>query len=313
MSSSRLLRGKQCADFCAAQPDREFFSLSAISPLPGRNVVVCGAQPEDAHVRFAKIPISTGTSRHYAEHGDAGGEAIVFLHGWPDSWFSFSSVAEGLPRQHRAFLVDQRGFGESDRPEHGFTIGDFAADVAAFLDAVSVERATIVGHSFGTFVARQVAMAHPERVERLVLVGTGWLGSNPVLREVYASLHDLRDPVPLEFAREFQAGTAYAPLPESFFERIVVESLKLPARLWRETLGALMEYDDVKDLAAIKPPTLLLWGNRDALFPREDQDRLAATIPRARLRIYGQIGHCPNWECPSEVAADLSAFMTEPR
>ncbi len=262
-------------------------------------------------MRFAKRSLGNGLQLHYAEQGDDSGEAIVFLHGWPDSWFSFSRVVESLPGQHRSLLLDQRGFGDSGRPDHGYTIADFAADVPAFLDALSLKRVTIVGHSFGTFVARRVAVAYPERVERLVLIGSGWVGSNAVTREVYASLSDLADPVPHEFAREFQASTAYAPLPPPFFDRIVAESLKLPAPLWREVLGAVIRYEDARDLAGMKIPTLLLWGDRDALFAREDQDRLVAAIPHATLKIYPDIGHCPNWECPEQVAADLHAFIAE--
>ena len=171
------------------------------------------------------ITIATGPRLHYAEYGDAG-DAIVFLHGWPDSWFSFSRVAELIPDGYRSLLLDQRGFGDSERPDAGYSIGDMAADVAAFLDALSIERATIVGHSFGSFVARRVAIDYPARVQRLVLIGTGWLGSNDVTREVHASLRDLADPVPRDFARDFQASTAFAPVPESFFEQIVTRKLE---------------------------------------------------------------------------------------
>ena len=61
-------------------------------------------------------------------------------------------------------------------------------------------------------------------------------------------------------------------------------------------------------LGRILAPTLLLWGERDALFPLEDQQRLAKEIPEARLTIYPETGHCPNWERPEQVAADLDAF-----
>jgi pimeloyl-ACP methyl ester carboxylesterase len=262
-------------------------------------------------MRFANIRITTGPRLHYAEHGDAGGEAIVFLHGWPDSWFSFSRVVEKIPERYRALLIDQRGFGESERPDGGYDIRSMAADVAGFLDALSIDRATIVGHSFGSFVARRVALDYPKRVDRLVLIGTGWLGSNDVTRDVHASLDGLSDPVSREFARDFQASTVFSPLPEAFFEQIVSESLKLPSRLWAELLGSVISYDDRNDLVRMAVPTLLLWGDHDALFPRDDQERLAAAIPRARLRIYPEIGHCPNWECPDEVAVDLVAFKTE--
>jgi pimeloyl-ACP methyl ester carboxylesterase len=260
--------------------------------------------------RFATAQLSTGPRLHYAEQGDTDGHPIIFLHGWPDSWFSFSRVLPLLPPQLRAFALDQRGFGESERPDDGYRIQDFAADVVAFLDAFAIERATLVGHSFGTFVTRQVAITHPERVARIVLIGTGRATGNPVLQEVQAGLKTLDDPVPAVFAREFQASTAYAPVPEAFFEQIIAESLKLPARLWREVFDSILAYDDEERLKRITRPTLLIWGDHDALFPREHQDRLVAAISGARLRIYEETGHCPNWERPDRVAADLREFLT---
>jgi pimeloyl-ACP methyl ester carboxylesterase len=260
-------------------------------------------------VRFATARLSTGPRLHYAEQGDTDGNPILFLHGWPDSWFSFSRVLALLPPQHRAFAPDQRGYGDSERPDAGYRIRDYAADAVAFLDALSIERATLVGHSFGSLVARQVAIAHPERVASVVLIGTGGTTGNTVLQDVQVALETIDDPVPLAFAREFQASTAYAPLPEAFFERIIAESLKLPARLWRKVFDEILAYDDEDQLKRITTPALLIWGEHDALFPREHQDRLVATIPGARLEVYEETGHCPNWERPDRVAADLQDFL----
>ena len=246
---------------------------------------------------------------HYAESGDPAGPAILFLHGWPDSWFSYSRILPLLPDRYRALVPDQRGFGESDRPEAGYGIPDLAADAAAFLDELGVTSAAIVGHSFGSFVARRLAEAYPQRVSRLVLIGSGFSPVNPVTRKVQASLRDLPEPVPLEFSRKFQAGTIHLPLPADFFERLLTESVKLPARLWRAVIDGLLAFDDARELGRIAVPTLLLWGERDALFPREDQERLMRAIPNARLRVYPDTGHCPNWERPELVAADLTAFI----
>lgn len=259
--------------------------------------------------RFATVRLATGPRLHYAAHGDPDGEPILFLHGWPDSWFSFSRVVPLLQQRFHAFVLDQRGFGDSERPDGDYAIGTFAADVVAFLDAVSIEKATIVGHSFGSFVTRSTVLTSPERVTRVVLIGTGVSAATPVLREVQATMRDLQDPVPLEFARDFQASTAHAPLPDWFFERIVAESLKLPARLWRRVLDGVIAYADAAQLAQITAPTLLLWGEHDALFSRTDQDRLLAAIRGAELRVYEDTGHCPNWERPERVAADLQAFL----
>jgi pimeloyl-ACP methyl ester carboxylesterase len=123
----------------------------------------------------------------------------------------------------------------------------------------------------------------------------------------------LPDPVPIDFAREFQASTVYAPLPADFFDGIVAESRKLPARLWREVFDGLLAFDDRADLGRIVAPTLIVWGEHDGLFSREDQRRLAAAIPGAQMRMYAEAGHCPNWEIPHQLAADLDAFIPAAR
>ena len=260
-------------------------------------------------MRFGRIGLTTGPRLRYAEQGDRDGEAVVLLHGWPDSWFSFSRVLALLPAGFRALALDQRGFGESDHPESGYRIEDFAADVVAFLDALGIERASLVGHSYGSFVARCVAINAPARVSRLVLIGSGFAKGNQVLADVQASVRDLPDPIPVDFAREFQSGTVHVPVPDDFFDRIIAESMKIPARLWPMMIDTLMAYDDADALRAIRCPTLLLWGDHDALFSRADQDRLIAALPDVGLTIYDDTGHCPNWERPERVAADIRVFL----
>jgi len=259
--------------------------------------------------RSASIRVATDPRLRYAEFGTPDGRAVLFLHGWPDSWFSFSRVLALLPDDLRALAIDQRGFGDSDRPESGYSIPEMADDAIAFLDALDIPRATLVGHSFGSFVARRAAIAHPDRVAALALIGTGFSGSNAVTRDLQSSLRDLPDPIPVQFARDFQASTAFRPIPPDFFDRIIEESLKLPPRLWRLAIDRLLEYDDTKQLARIKAPTQLLWGDKDALFSRAEQDRFTAELPAARLTIYEETGHCPNWEQPERLAADIAALV----
>lgn len=262
-------------------------------------------------VKLAHVAVSTGVRIHYAESGHPGGEPILFVHGWPDSWFSFSLVMARLPHRLRALAIDQRGFGGSDRPESGYAIAELAGDVIAFLDALGIARATLVGHSFGSFVARQVALAHPPRVSSLVLIGTGFEpAANPVMIELQQSLRELPDPIPVAFARDFQSSTIHRPIPPDFFDRLIVESLKLPPRLWRLLIDRLVAFDDTRQLGRIVAPTLLLWGDHDALFTRDEQERFRAALPTARLKIYEDTGHCPNWERPAEVAADITAVAS---
>jgi pimeloyl-ACP methyl ester carboxylesterase len=218
-----------------------------------------------------------------------------------------------LPQRYRAVALDLRGFGRSDRPDAGYAIDDFAGDVLATLDALGVGGATLVGHSMGTFVARRAAQLAPDRVANLVLIGSAADPVNDVTREVAALLTELPDPVPLAFAREFQASTVHVRLPDAFFDGIVAESATAPAHVWRRTFASVMAFGDTADLARITAPTLLVWGSHDGLFDRAEQDRLVTAIPNARLIVYPDAGHCPNWERPERLVTDMVAFLEERR
>jgi pimeloyl-ACP methyl ester carboxylesterase len=267
-------------------------------------------------IEFATTPLlSTGVSLHYAEQGDKAGEAIVFLHGYSDSWFSFSRMLPLLSPEYHAFALTERGHGESDKPECCYTVDDFASDVDGFMDAVGIGKATLVGHSGGSFMAQRVALRYPHRVSRCVLIGSATtLLNNEGLRELGKEMLALEDPVPPEFVREFQESTIYYPVPEEFLETVVSESLKLPARVWRDYWeGVVLTVDHAARLDGIGVPTLILGGEQDALFPREEQERLAAAIPGATLKLYPETGHAVHWERPEWVVRDLEAFIKNTR
>jgi non-heme chloroperoxidase len=247
---------------------------------------------------------------HHAEQGDASGEVLIFLHGYTDSWFSYSRLLPLLPTRYHAYALSQRGHGDSERPHGGYGVDDLAADVVAFMDVVGAPQASLVGHSGGTITARRVAERYPERVARLVLIAAV-LGLNEAAQQLLDEVRSLEDPVPPEFAREFQASTIHVAVPEPFFERVVTESLKLPARVWRSALEGLFATEDAADLKRIAVPTLILAGELDTYFPLEEQQRLAAAIPGARLMVYPDTGHALQWERPERVASDLDAFVRE--
>jgi pimeloyl-ACP methyl ester carboxylesterase len=115
-------------------------------------------------VRFENIRLKTGLRLHYAECGNPDGEPVVFLHGWPDSWFSFSRLLPLLPESLHAVAVDQRGFGDSDRPESGYAIPDMGADVIPFS---MPSRSTARRWS----AIRSAALSHGRQRSR---TGTGW-------------------------------------------------------------------------------------------------------------------------------------------
>ena len=266
-------------------------------------------------VAFATIQLATGVRLHYAERGDREGEAIIFLHGYSDSWFSFSRVLPLLSPEYHAFALTQRGHGDSDKPECCYTPDDFAADVDAFMDAVGIEEATLIGASTGALFAERVALSHTHRISRLVLIGAQTPANEAILGLV-EEVRGLEDPVPPEFVRGFQQSTVHQPVPQGFLDTVVSESLKLPARVWRDYLEQAVlsiDHDYVLELREIGVPTLILWGEQDPLFPREEQERLAAAIPVATLKVYPKTGHAVHWDRPEQVVHDLESFMEETR
>jgi pimeloyl-ACP methyl ester carboxylesterase len=230
------------------------------------------------------------------------------LHGYSDSWFSFSRLLPLLPADHHAYALDQRGHGDSDRPAQGYAMADFAADVVAFMDALGLSSATVVGHSMGTLVAQELALAAPQRVAGLILLGGGSHIRTPEVFELQRAIDSFEDLVPVEFVQEFQASTIYHPVPTVFLEQVVAESMKLPARVWRSVLAGCLDVDYTARLSQIQMPALLLRGEQDGLF-LAGQDALAAGLPNATVQLYHETGHALHWERPEQVAHDMEEFI----
>jgi pimeloyl-ACP methyl ester carboxylesterase len=260
-------------------------------------------------VRFNDVLVGTGIRMRYASSGDSLGEPVIFLHGLTDSWFSFSEVLPRLNPRYAAFALDQRGHGGSERPDSGYAMRDFASDVVAFMDAMKLKRATIVGHSMGTLVAREVATKAPDRVARLVLIGAPATGDNQVMRELNAAVLALGDSIPRAFAHEFQVSTVHTPIAPAFLDRAISESMRVPPRVWRAALAGIIDPTDPAKLKAATFPTLIVRGEKDAFFLRPEQELLVRMIPNARLVEYASRGHAPHWEDPAQFVRDLERFL----
>ena len=257
------------------------------------------------------IALPSGVRLSYVEQGNPSGIPVLFLHGVTDSWHSFEPVLPHLPSSLHAFALTQRGHGDADRPTAGYRTRDFAADVAAFVNAVGLGPTAIVGHSMGATNAQRFAIDHPQRLLGLVLVGAfASYHGNPTVMEFWESaVSQLSDPIDPAFVRGFQESTLARPVSPAFLETIVQESLKLPARVWRAVFEGFLEDDAVDELEKIRSPTLIVWGSRDALAPRRDQDVFLTAIAGSRLLAYESAGHAVHWEEPERFATDLLTFV----
>ena len=268
--------------------------------------------PSSLSLAAPSIELPTGVALSYVEQDSPSGVPVLLLHGLSDSLRSFDRVRPHLPASIHAFALSQRGHGDSGRPAAGYSPGDFAADLAAFIDAFGLERAVIAGHSMGSSIARRFALDYPERTLGLVLIGSfATLEGNPGVIELSKVVAGLDDPIDPGFVAEFQQSTLAQPVPREFFDMVVQESLKVPARVWKGVLEGLTGPDHPTELGEIRTPTLIVWGDRDQFCPRSDQDALAAAIAGSRLLVYPGVGHDPHWEQPERFAADLVAFTQE--
>jgi non-heme chloroperoxidase len=276
------------------------------------NVTVEGAPaavPSDARFSIARTP--DGTQLRYFRQGPPGAPAILLLHGLSDSSFSFSRILPLIPPQFQAIALDQRGHGESDRPEKGYELAGLAQDAIHVLDAAQVKRAFVVGHSMGTFVARTMAALAPERVGGLLLIDPGPRGTNAVLEGLWDVVAQLTDPVDPVFVREFQVSCIERPVPPDFLDLVVQESLKLPAATWRAALSGMMAYEPCED--RINCPALVLGGDRDTVFSVAEMRAVASAINGGRVKILEGIGHTPQWEDPRTTVNILLEELSQVR
>lgn len=260
--------------------------------------------------KFAAL--SSGVRLAYVEQGPADGTPIVLLHGLSDSHRSYDLMLPMAPRAWRMLAVTMRGHGLSDKPQSGYAIPDFARDVAAFLDALGIERAIVVGHSMGSAIALQTAADFPERVAGLVLIGAfSRFEGRPAMKELELAAANMGENCGGEFALAFQESTLANMIPQRFLDTVINETLCMPGHAWRGAVQGLSAFDPCETARHVQAPAAIVWGDRDAYCPRSDQHDLRAALPSSRLFALPRVGHAVHWERPAEVAGILRAFVAE--
>ena len=191
-------------------------SLGFAASVSGRTSEPTGPEPNPSR-HFSDVTLATGVRLRYAEQGDPGGPAVILLHGYSDSWFSWSRVLPLIPPRSHVIAPDLRGHGDSDKPPGGYATRDFTHDV--------------------------------------------------------------------------------------------LTSLRLPAGVWHRLMTGMLATPPAPELARVRIPTLIVSGDRDAVFTRAAQQALIAQLPQSRSAIYPETGHAPHWERPERFARDLVAFL----
>lgn len=255
------------------------------------------------------------------------GPAVVLLHGIGDNSESWLGVMGELAKDHLVIAPDLLGHGESDKPRADYSVAAYANGLRDLLEVLGIERATIVGHSLGGGVAAQFAYQYPNRCERLVLVATGGAGKevSALLRLAAAPLAEfvlplMKWPIGRLTARVAVGALALTPSNlavdadevQRIFERMpdgrARGAFTRTLRAVVDERGQVVTMLDRTYLAA-DVPTLIAWGERDAIIPVAHAHRAHDKMVGSQLSIYPGAGHFPHHTDPERFVDELRSFI----
>ncbi|MGG6240487.1 alpha/beta fold hydrolase [Nodosilinea sp. AN01ver1] len=263
------------------------------------------AMPEDKYIQV------DGINTRYWALGEIG-SPVVLIHGQGgavDYWYKNVFV---LAQHHQVYALDWVGSGKTDKPEKTYTVDDISQFILHFVEAMGLSKASLIAGSIGGAIALKIALAAPERIDKLVLIGAGGLGQEVALPARLTSLplvgEVLNHPSP-RAAKFMVQQCIYDPEPylhDKAFMDLVLRNmssdiLQFQTRTFR-TMGNVFGikpdfWRSICDrLAEIQSPTLVIWGQQDRAFPVSHGERAAIAIPNAKLQVFDSCGHLPYLE-----------------
>ena len=236
------------------------------------------------------------------------GPWLLLLHGWGADLRCFDRIFKDLSSSFKVAALDFPGFGLSDDPPTEWGVGDYADFVAKFMDKSGIDRATVLGHSFGGRVAIKLASAPATagRIEKLVLTGSAGLLRKSTFRGRIRSM--VRAFLRGVF-RFSGLGRLFPALKERLGRRFASRDYLAATPLMRKCLIKVVREDLAGLLPLIKAPTLLVWGADDTETPVADGFRMRSLIPGARLEVLENAGHFAFLNHPERFSELLREFL----
>ncbi|MDX6565629.1 MAG: hypothetical protein QOE10_1291 [Gaiellales bacterium] len=256
------------------------------------------------------------------------GPPLVFVHGLSGCWQNWLEQVPELAREHRVVTLDLPGFGSSPMPDGEISISRYARLLDGLLDQLGIDAAGVIGNSMGGFIAAELAIACPQRVERLVLISAAGISTYADKRTARALPTLRRSERILAASAAWMASRSDTVarrrrLREATLALVVRHPGRLPAPLAAEQLrGAgkpgflqaiesILDYDFRDRLREIACPTLIVWGDGDRLINVRDADVFAELIPGSRLVVFEDTGHMAMLERPRAFNALLKEFLAD--
>ncbi len=258
---------------------------------------------------------------NYKVHGE--GEALVLINGYGSNSRSWLLEIPTFSQEFQVVTFDNRGTGQSDKPDIPYTMEMMAGDVAGLLEAIGIDAAHVYGVSMGGMIAQEFTLRYPDKVISLILGCTNCGGRHSIRpdEEVMTFLFDaerMKRLTPEEGAREslpFLFSQKFIDNNVDIIEQIVTQRVEYvtPLHGYTRQAQAIMGHDTYDRLPQIEVPTLVIAGTADRLVPFENSKTLASQIPNAELVILENMGHGYLVEAAEEANKAILDFLRRHR
>lgn len=297
-----------------------------VAEKPAPPVAATGAKPpttglptsisQGDWVNFKKtVTLESGIDMAYIEMGNPNGEPLLLLHGSTDSSRSWTSIVEYFVDDYHLYIPDQRGHGDTSKPDmKSYGTALYAYDAACFIKAMGLDSVSVVGHSMGTFNAQGLAMDYPELVDKIILIATRALGENS------EDPADAKNPYILGSGEESPLTWDYMtwwysnpnPIDPVFHYNAIMESWNLPLKCW-----ASIQAVSYQARLLVDTPVMVIFGDLDFLMGEDSQVALKSQFDQAGVDYvyvtYKNRGHNVHWEEPELVSKDIKNFLNGKR
>ncbi len=240
------------------------------------------------------------------------GDPVIFLHGWLGSWALWKDVMTSVAVHHRAYALDFWGFGESGRKRDSYQVSDFMDLIQQFMDQLGIDSAPLIGHSMGGTVSLLTALSHPERISKVIVVGSPIKGSSlafplklagdkSIASFLYANINLFRF-----FMR------LYAPLicnDPKFPGMIDQDIMNSTVDSFLKSIASLRHTDLTTRIEALTTPILGLYGQKDNIVSATEWKTLKKCAPHAKIQLFPEAGHFVMLDHPDVCTESILDFI----
>jgi pimeloyl-ACP methyl ester carboxylesterase len=249
-----------------------------------------------------------GYQVHYFVMGPVNGPAVVLVHGLGGRAEDWANLSPSLSRAgYRVYLPDLPGYGQSERPANfSYSVTDQASIVVGFFDSLGLKRVDLGGWSMGGWIAQRVALAHPDRIRKLMLFDSAGLHTKPDWNTALFT--------PSSAAELAQLDALLMPKPPNvpgFIASDILRISKGNAWVVHRALDSMLTGQETTDtvLPELKMPVLIVWGAEDHITPLSQAEVIHRLVPQSQLDVVSGCGHLAPNQCASEIGPRVIEFL----